>query len=443
MLTRVLRVLHAVRVRFALSGCLFAVASAILAAPPGQSISASRQFIVYGTDVGVRGAICDFAERTKRDLLAVLDQRDAWATPIVINAQYPQANLPDVPRLAVNVSQTGFGLKLQVDFTIDLEVSRPEVRRELLRALLLEMMYRADSHIPAGAAYSSPPDWLLDGLPAPQSDLPATRSTNILAVPVAARTILPLERFLQPRKLSGLDAPGRLLYGAYACALVDLLAHAPEGSARLLRFILNLPSASNDPMADLRNHFPGLLESDEGADKVWEKHIVRLSADPPYQLLASAATERMLDEMLRLKISDNGTERTYPLAEFPRFLTHASARTALTALASDLSRLALRANPIYRPVIFEYTKVTALLLRGKTKGLSERLDRLRTSRQSAAAQMRGIDDYLNWFEATRSRGPSGAFADYMKAAESAARPPQTKRDPISIYLDVLEAQFEN
>jgi hypothetical protein len=31
----------------------------------------------------------------------------------------------------------------------------------------------------------------------------------------------------------------------------------------------------------------------------------------------------------------------------------------------------------------------------------------------------------------------------MKAAESAARPPQTKRDPISVYLNVLEAQFEN
>jgi hypothetical protein len=57
--------------------------------------------------------------------------------------------------------------------------------------------------------------------------------------------------------------------------------------------------------------------------------------------------------------------------------------------------------------------------------------------------MRGIDDYLNWFEATSLRGRSGVFADYMKAAESAARPPQTKRDPISVYLNVLEAQFEN
>jgi hypothetical protein len=50
---------------------------------------------------------------------------------------------------------------------------------------------------------------------------------------------------------------------------------------------------------------------------------------------------------------------------------------------------------------------------------------------------------MNWFEATKSLGPSGAFADYMKAAELAAQPEQRRRDPISLYLDVLETQFQN
>ena len=443
MLSRVLRLHHASRVGFALSGLLCALASAVLAAPPEQSISTSRQFIVYGTDVAVRGAICDLAERTKRDLLLLLDQRDAWTTPIVINAQYPQANLPEIPRLGVNVSQTGFGLKLQLDLTIDAGISRPEVRRELLRALLLEIMYRGQSSIPAGTIYSSPPDWLLEGVPAQQSDAPLACVANALALPVTARTILPLEKFLQPRTLSGLDAPGRLLYRAYSFALVDLLIHASAGASRLVRFIVDLPSASNDPMADLRNHFPGTLESEGGAEKVWERQIARLSASQPYQLMGSAETERVLDETLHLKISENGAEKTYELAEFPAFLKQASAKTALTALNRALSGLVTRANPIYRPLIFDYAKVTALLLRGKTRGIAERLERLRASRQFVAAQMRGIDDYLNWFEATRSRGPSGAFADYMKAAEAAARPPQTRRDPISVYLDALESQFEN
>jgi hypothetical protein len=441
MLARVRQLSPAVGLRLALICFLLLPAPTLPAAPPEQSISTSRQFIVYGTDVALRGAICDLAERTKRDLLALLDQRDAWTTPIVINAQYPQANLPELPRLALNFSQTGFGLKLQLDFTIDSEISRPEVRRELLRALLLEMIYRGASNIPAGTAYVSPPDWLLDGIPAQQSDLPLDRVTNILAVPVAARTVLPLEKFLQQRPAL-LDTPGRLLYRAYSFALVDLLSRAPEGPGRLARFIMNLRSASNDPMADLREIFPGLFASDDGAEKVWEKQIARLATNQPYQLLASAETERLLDEMLRLKISDQGAGKTYELAEFPKFLKHSSARTVLAVLAHDLSELATRANPIYRPIISEYAEVTALLRRGKTKGLSTRLERLRAARQAVAAQMRGIDDYLNWFEATGLRAPSRAFADYMRAAEAASRPPQTRRDPISVYLDVLEAQFE-
>jgi hypothetical protein len=434
MLASVLRLPHV--------GFLFALATMAEAAPPQQSISTSRQFIVYGTEIAVRGAICDLAEQTKRDLLGLLDQRDAWATPIVINARYPQANLPELPRQAVNLSQTGFGLKLQLDLTIDAEIRRPEVRREILRALLLEMIYRGESNIPAGTAYVSPPDWLLDGVPAQQPEMPLDRVCSLLAMPLAARSVLPLEKFLHQRP-ELLDAPGRLLHRAYSIALVDLLRRAPEGRGRLARFVVELRSASNDPMAELRKHFPALLESGDGAEKVWQRQIARLTREQPYQLLTSAETERIVAEAVRLRISDRGVEKTYQLSEFPKFLKHPSAKEVLSHLAQDLAQVAARAHPIYRPIIAEYAKVTALLARGKTKSITSRLDRLDGARRAAAAQMRGIDDYLNWFEATRLHGLSGAFADYMKAAESSARPQSAKRDPISVYLDVLETQFED
>ena len=417
------------------------VAAESWAAPIEQSISTSRQFVVYGPELSLRGAICDFAEQTKGELLTLLEQRDDWTTAIIINAQYPQANLPELPRLNIDVGQTGFGLKLQLDLMVNSEVSRPELRRELLRALLLEMMYRGQPKIPAGAVYSLPPDWLLDGIPARQSDFSSDQFCNFLGLSVASNNILPLEKFLGQRP-ELLDAAGRTLYRAYSFALVDLLRHAPDGPHRLARLIANLPAASDDAMAELGKHFPE-LSSAGAAEKTWHKHIVRLASGQPYQLMNSAETERRLTEKLRLKISERGMEKNYRLEDFAQFLKAKPARAALGDLAHDLRELATRANPVYAPIIGEYSEITASLLRGKTLGIAKRLARLQTTRQAVAAQMREIDDYLNWFEATSLARPSGEFSDYMQAAERATQPVRTKRDPISVYLDVLEAQFEN
>lgn len=427
------------RARFVFLGLSLAFVPSSHAVPTERSISTSRQFIVYGSELRVRGAICELAEHTKHDLLLLLDQRDDWTTPIVINVQYPQANLPETPPTALHFSQTGFGLKLQLDLVLGADLNPSRVRRDLLRAILLEEIYRSKTNLPAGMAYVSPPDWLLDGLLAQQSELePRAALTDLLAAPVVAEKILPLEEFLRQRP-ELLDAPGRSLYRAYAFALVDLLLHAPDGRHRLGSFIMDLPAASNDPMDDLRSHFSEL----GNGDKAWTSHVAHLSSGQPYQLLGAAETDRMLEEILRFKISENGEEKNYSLDEFAKFPRNASAFVALAQSRRALSALVLRANPIFRPIVLEYAEITTRLARDKTKGLSDRIARVRAARQRLTAQMEKIEDYMNWFEATKSRGPSGAFADYMKAAELAAHPEQTRRDPISVYLDSIESQFQD
>jgi len=417
---------------------LFALEPALLSALPEHSLSTSRQFVVYGPELRLRGAICDLAERTKRDLLQLIDQRDDWVTPIVINLEFPQANLPDAPRAALNFSQTGAGLKLQLDLTINSDATHPRIRRELLRAILLEMIYRGQPNVPAGTAYVPPPDWLLDGVPqqSEPSDLP-----EVLAAPVSAKKILSLAEFLQQRP-ELLDTPGRSLYRAYSFALVELLVRGPDGRHRLARFIANLTSASNDAVSDLRSHFPELFDADGSAEKAWTAGVARVAAGRSYQLLSAEETERSLEQLLHLKVTRAGSEKWYRLDEFVAFIRQPFAKPVLTMLSRELSILATRASPIYQPIISEYADITARLARRKTNRIAERLVRLSSSRQSVAARMREIDDYMNWFEVTKSRGLSGAFDDYMRAAELAAQR-QTRRDPISLYLDALETQFQN
>src|SRR6266508_2131392 len=136
----------------------------LYAATVEHSVSPSRQFIIYGADAELRGAVSNLAELTKANLLVLLRQRDNWVVPIVVNLQPQQANLPEVPPADLRFSQTGFGMQLQLDLTISKHFDVSLIERELLRPIFLEMIYRNESHIAAGSVFVEPPDWLIDGV---------------------------------------------------------------------------------------------------------------------------------------------------------------------------------------------------------------------------------------------------------------------------------------
>src|SRR3954469_7277926 len=134
------------------------------AAAPERSVSTSRQFVVYGGDVRLRGAICDVAERTKQNLLSLIGERDEWRLPIIINAELPQANFPEAPATHLRLAQSEAGLKLQLDLVIDADIKAAVVEREVLRALLLEMIFRDAGPLRPGTKYAEPPQWLVEGI---------------------------------------------------------------------------------------------------------------------------------------------------------------------------------------------------------------------------------------------------------------------------------------
>ena len=408
------------------------------AAPPERSVSPSQQFIIYGANGAWRGAVSELAERTKANFLALLRRPDRWKTPVLINLQLSQANPPKIPPAALRFSQTGFGLKLQLDFTVARDVDSSLVERALLRAILLEMIYRNQPDIAPGTPYVQPPDWLLDGVLALT---PGRDRRPLVEALLLSDKIMPLEKLLRPTSISDLDSPARLLYRAYSFALVQLLVDATGGPARLAGYIDNLSRASTDPLADLKAQFPVF---NGGAEKTWRSGVVRLGATQSYQLLTFAETERHLRELLRIKISDTGhLIKTVQLGGLSQRKISPTESGAVAAASQDLVLLAARANPILRPIVQEYQQIAALLTNGKRKGLTARLARLQTARARLATCMSEIDDYMNWFEATQSKTKSGAFVDYLKAAQEQNEARRRRRDALSVYLDALEEQFQN
>jgi len=391
--------------------------------------------VIYGADAKVRGAISGLAEQTKSNLLSLLRQRDDWKTPVVVNLQSQQSNLPELSPADLRFSQTGYGIKLQVDLTISKNVDVSLVERELLRAILLEMVYRDQPHITAGAVLVEPPDWLIEGVLALA---PGREHGPLIETLGNTEKALPLEKFLSQRP-GLLDSTGRTLYRAYAFALVQMLLDEKNGGAQLAKYINHLYDSSNDALANLEAQFP-LLADD--AEKNWQLALNRLRTLQTFRLLTFAESEQRLDELLSVKISE--PKKPVKLVRFDKLAEHklsASEKTALDQLKRDLLVLVPQTNPVLRPIGHEYQEIAALLARGKRRGVPKRLVRLELTRQQLAARMTEIDDYMNWFEATQMNSGSGNFTGYLKAMDQSLAPAQRRRDPLSVYVDALEDQF--
>ena len=92
-------------------------------------------------------------------------------------------------------------------------------------------------------------------------------------------------------------------------------------------------------------------------------------------------------------------------------------------------------------MLVDYEAALALLARGKTKGVRERLASIRKYRADVLQRMSAIADYLNWSEATQRIGPNRDFDEYLKTAREISEQERKQRAPIARYLDELEREY--
>ena len=405
------------------------------ATPPERSVSPSGQFVVYGGDAAWRGAVSDLAERTKADLLALLRRRDQWTIAAVINLQSRAANLPEIPDSELRFSQTGSGLKLQLDLTISREMNLRAMEREILRVILLEMIYRNQSAIASGESYVEPPDWLVEGVLASSS-----KRDRLLLIDAlnAADQVTPVDQFLRERT-ELLDPAGRIVYRAYSLALLQLLIETEGGRARLGRYIDNLALASNDPPADLWAAFPQLAKNDFG--KLWKAQIGAIKTSARTDLLTFLQTNEKLDALLQSFQTSDARDKSLSLEDLSQKKLTPSQRLALQELVGELTLLAATANPALRPVIEDYQRLATQLALGKNHAVAGQLSELGPLRARLAARMSEVDDYLNWFEATQLQTESGLFESVRETATDTAVTIHHRKDAFSNYLDAMESQF--
>lgn len=409
-------------------------------APLPRSITPSRQFIIYGGTLPLRGAMSDLVEDTKEHLLRILQRKDEWKIPIVLNLQLPQANIPEVPLSRLHISQTGFGLKIQLDLMVAERIDPQRVQGDILRALFVEMIYRNHPQLPVGSEYAQAPPWLIEGVLARLSPAQQRPVVDLLKSALESDKVFSLPEFVRQRP-ERLDAPMRLLYRAYAAALLQLLIDQPGGPAHLAALMEHLPDATNDPLADLKVNFPALGD-DITLMSYWKAAIARVASTTTQGFLLSyQETERELDELLRSPVPSAGKEKPTDLEHLGRTKPGSKQVPALRLLSKNLLVLAATAHPVLHPVVTEYQEITQRLASRKTGHVSQRLAAAKETRALLDRRMSDVSDYINWFEATQLSGESGAFEGYLKTAEKSGEEPKRRRDALSIYLDTIEMQF--
>jgi hypothetical protein len=429
---------------FLLASGFWLLASFFAAAAPTaqvRSISSSKQFFIFSSVTSLRRTVSCFAEEVKSGFLQVLGEKDAWKHPILITLQRSTAGASEQAPAVLQVIQSEFGFKVEIDVRLGSDRTDVNLQKLLLRALLVEYAYRfTPDALEGGKAWAEPPWWLVEGILQAVKAREAGPETELFKRMVDVNHVPPLETFVRARPEEAPGTTAQAIDNAGAFCLLQLLLEQPNGHQALANFVRHLPLAPADPLAALRQDFPGLGKTAEDLQKWWVLNLARLATADRYKGLSPEETDSLLSGILQLEIPapKGGAPKVFDVADFSQYLKLPGSRDILTEKHAALVALSSRANPLYVEIMADYEHALGLLMKGKTRGVKDRLKRVAEAREFLLRKKGEIADYLNWYEATQLDPSTRAFEGYMRVANE-LETPRKRKDPIAEYLDEVVA----
>lgn len=456
-----------------------------------RSFSTDGQFTAYGKDARLRSDVYGAAEEAKKELLAalrlnLLKKKDSWKHPVVLQVleRVPEGGKSAIGRIRLSADSS---ISIQIDVAVGAGLQRQELREEVLRWLLVEMMLRrVTGEVLETAGPLELPEWLLQGVLELLEHRGRAKPSETFAQVYRLGKTLTIHEILDA-DTDGMDSVSMSIYRVSACGLLLMLLEQPNGPERIADFISELPAASRGVPWLLEKHFPSLRGDGNMLEKWWSLELAA-SAEPALtELMSLQQSESQLAAILQLSFSSeeaktpksglgklgeglkkiltrrkasdptaenaasegaaNAAKAVPPekmecdLAELEKFMPRKDRRQILQPVQVNLTRLTIRVHPFYRSIIADYQKLITRLQDGKERGVVEALEGLKQRRGRMAADAQAVEDYLDWFEATQAREKTGAFRGYLRAADELERPPARKTDSISRYLDSMEKEY--
>ena len=408
-----------------------------------RSTSASKQFTVYCEDPALRGRVVSFVEDIKQETYDLLEWPDRGRRiPIVVMLQSGESKTP----VSVRLLQTVEGPTIHVDARIGKNPADVHLQKHIIRAVMLDFIYRDRPPLNPGEAYVEAPWWFVCGVIENQRRKDRGTDASFFRRLVETNKLPPINQFLDGRGLD-LGTAAAAFDSACAMVFVEMLIEQPEGKARLAQLLRSWPETHHDQIAALNNAFPSLGGGVDSIQKWWTLNFARFSATDRYLGLTAEDTDRELAKLLEFPVvvDKKGKIERFAVSQYRDFIKFPGAKKALGQQRVSIVGLSARASAIFRPVLSGYDEIFALLAKGKTRRIGEKIEDLEKYRSTVLHRMSEIEDYLNWYEATQTNGGAQPFEAYLRAAKQMEADPEksANNQAISDYLDVLEEQLSN
>lgn len=241
-----------------------------------------------------------------------------------------------------------------------------------------------------------------------------------------------------------IDSASEAAFRVSSGALVMALLEQPKGKEGMREVLVELPAFEGETPALLRRHFPELNLSQRSLEKWWSLQLANKGSAPLTEVIGVIKTDERLTEALTLRYRDPEGEAQEASVEDWNLLEEmkpAVRKNAVSMAQQDLVSLSYRCFPSYRPLLKEYQQLLNRLVTGETEGVAESFEELAARRENMVAKAQRARDFLDWFEITRARETSGVFEDYLKLKAQLKAQADSKKDPISEYLDRMDRLF--
>jgi len=410
-----------------------------------RSVSSTGQFVIYCDDRELRSRVVSFVEEMKRETLQALRESDDWKFPIVLAFEPESGAQPPAPPVVTTLVSTVAGPKIDVAVRVGEDPKRVYLQRHVIHAIVLEMTFRERAPLKGGERYAEPPWWVVEGILQRIRNRTGMRDPDVFKSIVNTDKLPSLDRLLKQPPMQ-LDTAAGAVDRACSLALVEALLRLPGGPANLCRFLRAWPDANGDALTLLTKQFPVLGNSEQSLAKWWTLQIAALGKSEEWLGLRPEESDAELTALLSFDIAIGKPPRNqrFALGEFDKFIKLPGARPALRLAQVKIVTLSTKTHIILRPILSEYEEICGQLSDDKTKGIAERIADVERQRRSVLQRVGQITDYLNWYEATQTPGPTGQFDKYLRAVESLEPKPRPAIpvDPrVADYLDALEQEF--